>query len=324
MSIYRFDTRLHKVYDQMFDAVDQRSTIFRVPMMPISQALELYKKAVSESKYGYLYQPCSVKTQSSLFETNIYVELCPEAKDFLKTSGAVEFEIEIIAKAASKARSTLDKVRYVHQYFVQNYSYAYEHMGDIKFNSALSAFLYREAVCEGFALAYACVLNRMGIPCGIVTGESDLDGASVNHAWNIVNVGDYFYHCDVTWDICTKKQSSCNIFDYCLISDSIARLNHVWSDESVYPCSDSSQDSYARAGFVCRNTKECIDCIVAQLRRKSQCILFRCSSPEFDEIVNSLVLPELLFSASKRCNISVPAFRYSYNANIGTVTYYLN
>ena len=53
---------------------------------------------------------------------------------------------------------------------------------------------------EGFALAFANVLNRLGIPCGIVTGYSSLDGTFGAHAWNIVELDRKYYHLDVTWD----------------------------------------------------------------------------------------------------------------------------
>lgn len=73
--------------------------------------------------------------------------------------------------------------------------------------------MYRKSVCEGFALAFANVLNRLGIPCGIVTGYSSLDGTFGAHAWNIVELDRKYYHLDVTWDICTKEKEI-DTFDY--------------------------------------------------------------------------------------------------------------
>ncbi|MGN0578464.1 MAG: hypothetical protein ACI4J4_07580, partial [Ruminiclostridium sp.] len=51
------------------------------------------------------------------------------------------------------------------------------------------------AVCQGYTLAYIYILeNYLGIECKAVVSESQ------NHAWNYVNIGNKWYHVDVTAD----------------------------------------------------------------------------------------------------------------------------
>lgn len=76
-----------------------------------------------------------------------------------------------------------------------------------------SPFLYRKVVCEGFAFAFAYIMNRMDIPCGIITGASTLNASNGLHAWNIIFLENRFYHVDVTWDICTKEKCG-YLFDF--------------------------------------------------------------------------------------------------------------
>ena len=49
-------------------------------------------------------------------------------------------------------------------------------------------------VCQGYALAYDYLLERVGIRCEYVSSEL------LNHAWNIVYINNKPYHVDTTWD----------------------------------------------------------------------------------------------------------------------------
>ncbi|MBQ9990283.1 MAG: hypothetical protein IJP31_05000 [Lachnospiraceae bacterium] len=46
--------------------------------------------------------------------------------------------------------------------------------------SAYGVFVEEIAVCQGYALAYKLLCDRVGIECYMVTSDS------MNHAWNIV------------------------------------------------------------------------------------------------------------------------------------------
>lgn len=324
MSIYRFDSISQQAYSQLLDAIDRQQQSVQLPaLIPAEQVLILYKKAISESKRGYLYQPCSIRVLSSFFNQTVSFERCPETREYIKVASTVEFEIDSIIREAKRERTQWDMVRAVHSYFVRNYRYAYNHINDTRYGSALSVFLYRESVCEGFALAYATVMHRIGIPCGIVLGKSSLDGQACDHAWNIVHIGNNFYHVDVTWDICTKEGSDRSGFDYLLLDDQLAQADHWWNDRSLPQCSDYTQDFYAKSGSLCRTREDCRKAVLQQLRRKKRTIYFRFTANNKAAIINSEVVPDLLYSACEEVGISIPAFQYSMNPGTGTVRYQL-
>ena len=60
------------------------------------------------------------------------------------------------------------------------------------------------AVCEGYSRAMQLICQRIGIPCGLVTGtaieEDDEYTYETPHMWNIINPGDGCYYLDVTFD----------------------------------------------------------------------------------------------------------------------------
>ncbi len=61
-------------------------------------------------------------------------------------------------------------------------------------HSMYGAFVNKLAVCQGYALAYEYMLNRIGIENYYVGSEL------LYHAWNIVYVDGKPYHVDITWD----------------------------------------------------------------------------------------------------------------------------
>lgn len=59
---------------------------------------------------------------------------------------------------------------------------------------AYGALVARQAVCQGYAQAYAYLLEKVGIDSYVVSSTQ------LNHAWNIVYINGAAYHTDVTWD----------------------------------------------------------------------------------------------------------------------------
>ncbi|MBR4910343.1 MAG: hypothetical protein IKZ47_03350 [Clostridia bacterium] len=62
--------------------------------------------------------------------------------------------------------------------------------------TAYGALVNGLAVCEGYSRAMQIVCQKIGIPCGLVTGYVNGGG----HMWNIINPGDGCYYLDVTFD----------------------------------------------------------------------------------------------------------------------------
>lgn len=62
-------------------------------------------------------------------------------------------------------------------------------------HSMYGPFLYKTAVCDGYAKAYKYIMqDKLGIPCYLTTSDE------MNHAWNIIQIDGSYYHVDVTWD----------------------------------------------------------------------------------------------------------------------------
>lgn len=100
-----------------------------------------------------------------------------------------------------------------------------------------SALVRHKTVCQGYAIAYRYLLNKVGIESRICTS------AKLNHAWNIVTVNGKEYHVDVTWDDPVEDITGRVNHTNFLRSTAGIQTNHTASDFDTAP-TDTTYDSY--------------------------------------------------------------------------------
>ncbi|MCR5251997.1 MAG: chitobiase/beta-hexosaminidase C-terminal domain-containing protein, partial [Lachnospiraceae bacterium] len=88
--------------------------------------------------------------------------------------------------------SKLEKVLYLHDYLVTHCDYQ-KTQPYTKFN-AYNALVEGDSVCQGYAEAFECLLQRIGVDGQVVTSEG------INHAWNVLSLDGKWYYIDCTWD----------------------------------------------------------------------------------------------------------------------------
>lgn len=117
----------------------------------------------------------------------------------------------------------LQKVRRIHDFLATNCTY-----DDNKHEAAYridGAILDGLPVCNGFALTFKYMCDRVEVPCLWVLG--DVKGSTSRHAWNIVWVGGKPYHVDVTFDAGMAAGKSTIRYDYFLLSDAEIRVDRA-------------------------------------------------------------------------------------------------
>jgi len=317
MSIYKLSPLSERIYKEISHAMDSLQLSVRLPRASTEEILFVYNKVISENRNGFFYRPGSVRTRSSFTETMLYMDMCVEAQRRIEFGSRVEFEASSIIAEAERERTDYEKLLRVYQYFVKNFKYARGDLENVKYHTAASPFLYREAVCEGFAFAFAFIANRMRIPCGIVMGVSAMNEANGAHAWNIVSIGNRFYHVDVTWDICTKEKGN-NLFDYFLLDDNLIRKNHRWNDRSIPCCADASKDFYAFNGQCCHNRTDIVNVLKNHLKLRKRDIGLRYMGAFTENIINSDSLLEMFGEAVRQAGCFYSEVQYGFNSGTGT------
>lgn len=92
--------------------------------------------------------------------------------------------------AGAPTTSEFDKWLYVHDYFVQNYTYDYTY----SIRDAYTLFTQKTGVCQAYMLGVIAVAEELGLETLPVTSNA------MKHAWNLVKLDGAWYHVDVTWD----------------------------------------------------------------------------------------------------------------------------
>lgn len=158
---------------------------------------------------------------------------------------------EIISRA-SVCKSDYEKELFFHDYLIANCKYEsnYAYLGkDSRIYSSYGCLIDGLAVCEGYASAMQLLLNSVGIDARTVSGSS----RNEPHMWNIVKIGNKWYHLDVTGDRSGEFQK----YFYFNIDDSTVKLDHVinsqmgsqkWPEDKRYnfslPVCNSKEHNY--------------------------------------------------------------------------------
>ena len=87
----------------------------------------------------------------------------------------------------------LEKAMVFHDYLIRNTTYT-EDGNNTNRLTEVGALLNHKANCQGYSLAYAILLGKIGVPVRFVTSTE------MNHMWNLIQIGGKWYHVDVTWD----------------------------------------------------------------------------------------------------------------------------
>ncbi len=143
-------------------------------------------------------------------------------------------------------------IKYVYDYIINNTEYDVD-AGDNQ--NICSVFIDGRSVCNGYSKAAQLILNKLGIPCTLVTGTvTTKNSTGVRHAWNLVLCNDAYYYMDVTWGDASYQTSSGESadstkfpsvnYDYLNVSTQEISRNHQISDLIYMPTCNSMKDNY--------------------------------------------------------------------------------
>lgn len=142
--------------------------------------------------------------------------------------------ISLALSGASDNWSGMEKALYINDYLAQNCEYD----GTLSKFTAYNALVEKTAVCQGYALAYKALATELGLDCQIVTSRS------LNHAWNMVEVDDKFYHIGTTWNDPTGSSLGEARHNYFLKSTACFQKHHLILND--WTVTGGWKDSYAK------------------------------------------------------------------------------
>lgn len=151
----------------------------------------------------------------------------------------LEREWEMVQEKTEYCKTDMEKALVVHEHLVDTIRYS-EELGT-RAHDIEGGILEKKAVCEGYALAYKFYMNRLGIPCKVVSGIS----GGLPHAWNQIQIDGKWYFVDATWDDPNGsliEDGHAVKHEYFLTSeDGLAA--YTWNKELYEACDDTTYDN---------------------------------------------------------------------------------
>lgn len=127
--------------------------------------------------------------------------------DFDLESNLVELRSEeILENILTETMNNEQKIKNIHDYLVNHIVYD---KNEVEGNyvpmshTAYGALINGVAVCDGYAEAFKFLLDKSEIENVLIFGEGQEEGnftETINHAWNLVKIGDDYVHFDLTWN----------------------------------------------------------------------------------------------------------------------------
>lgn len=184
--------QVQKALTDAWDACEQSCDLasFQIPKDDMSQ---IYFETLNKNpKYFYVSGRFSMsidQTTNSISRVNITYNIT-DPEEIQTKKAEYEAAVSKIIANAQDSWSDAEKALYINDYLARNCSYD----NSLQNHSAYDALVTQSAVCEGYALAFLELSQRLELQCEMVSSEQ------LNHAWNLVKIDDSYYHVDVTWN----------------------------------------------------------------------------------------------------------------------------
>ena len=160
--------------------------------------------------------------------------------------------------------------------------------------TAYGALVQRKASGYGYAVLMYQLMRKMGIACRVVPGVV----YDMEHAWNLVGVGDYFYYVDAAWDA-GLEEYECFLMGKSGLSDHSVRPNALPTGISISninyadredPCQTRGHDL---VGGSCLEPKHCNRCgfVSEEYDRHYFLTGYDCEKASFCDTCKELILP---------------------------------
>ena len=184
--------------------------------------------------------------------------------------------------------SDIEAIQSVHDYLVLNTVYdteaAASGSGGIAHN-AEGLLLNGRAVCSGYASVFKLFMTLADIPCEYV--QNDV------HAWNLVQLGEEWYHVDVTWDDPVPDQPGIVQYTHFMMTDAdISQLDDHgnWNCECSigHNCDDESYRLYPYRNYLCSTEEEAASVMLAQADQDIISLVYRADSNLSEKVLLNL------------------------------------
>jgi len=168
----------------------------------------------------------------------------------LKVLSETEREIlsyleSVLEKTGARQQGTVEAVKVLHDYLVLELKYD-ESFQKIS-HSPEGVMKNKTAVCDGYSRTMQLLLFMLDIESRIISGTA----GEQSHAWNLVKIGDDWYHVDVTWDDPVPDVKGKVGYLYFLKNDAYMAKTHTWKSDIT--CTANEYQVYMYRDVLCES-----------------------------------------------------------------------
>lgn len=227
--VYQTLTREQKkIYDQMLDAILEQKKEVTISAMDGRSLEDIFNCIKADygglfwvESFRYTQYQKNGKTEMVSFSPN-YTMTKKERKT---TQRQIDKKVNAYLKGIKSTASDYKKVRYIYKKLIQKVDYNLQSKNN---QNIISVFLGKQTVCQGYANAMQYLLEKLGVPCVVVTGRAK----GGPHAWNLVQLDGEWYYTDVTWGNSKYHDEEKNDvkyveYDYLNITTAEMQRNHT-------------------------------------------------------------------------------------------------
>lgn len=295
------------IYDEMTNALSQGELKFNIDGVSDGQAYLDASTRAYDAVYAdhpeFFWLNGAWKAQSSgvIGSQNVKYDIaCYDYWNYTMDKNgyidAVMTAARDIATQASAYSTDYDKMKFVHDYLVDNVTYDHfcadkdsktkPKVSSQQSHTVYGALINDLAVCDGYAKTYQLVMNMLGIECEYIDGD-----AGGGHAWNFMKLDGKYYWMDVTWDDPDSQDYPHSTrYWYFNVDDKTLKSDHTPENKVMTPSCNSLDYSYYACEGAYLNTYDFSKvCAAAQAQQSDGCINLKfANNSEYKKAVKDL------------------------------------
>ncbi len=247
-------SELNEIYRELYERIrDGEDSADLYAVVPLENFWTAYYSVLADHP-EFFWVGSNIEVQQNAISGNVVsykitTTVEPDARQSMRSS--LEEAADTLISQMDPYASDYEKIKYVYEYLIDTVDYDLQSADNQNIQSAL---LQKRSVCAGYARAFQYVLHRMGMFCTYVTGTITTGG---DHAWNIVRIGERYYHVDVTWGdpvFVGEAENTASVrsknYNYLCCTDADISGTHRISSQVAMPeCTDDSYNYYKLGGM---------------------------------------------------------------------------
>lgn len=304
---YRQMTREQQsAYRAMLEGFLDAAAEFPVPGLEGRELSDLFFRLRLDHPWIFYVEGFHYRRGGAVGDVRLIPEYMFDKKKIRDTRQALEARVNRLVRLAQNL-SLEEKEAYIHDFICT--SVTYDKLKKQYSHEIIGPLQQGVGVCEGIAKTVKLLCDRMGIECIIAISQANPEaGVRYRHAWNLVRLGNTWYHLDATFDHSLGRYGQ-RRFDYYNLDDRMIFKDHQPLVYQMPACGDGSRFYYKEKRLSLTKVEDVTGRMKAVLRKKQPYFVFHWRGGA----LNRKVLEEIAGAVSEAAGKEGKYIRLSVN-----------